>query len=164
MVGGGGLEVEKICKGDNDGWEWRKFSNEKWDYLVWGWVRTHTVQTYVCIAQYNTSQAPRLLGLFFLVIHPYRRWEGPLFSFSGFVWPYVCNVFTPSIDRYGWGTLCGVEWTFAALASQLVAALPPRVTLEHRWCGLCSPILCLFVFIFLYPSCSGQECSYKSWH
>ena len=66
-------------KGDNDGWGWRKFSNEKWDYLVWGWVRTHTVHTYVCIAQYNTSQAPRLIGPFFPAIHPYWRWEGPLF-------------------------------------------------------------------------------------
>ena len=28
--------------------------------------------------------------------------------------------------------LCGVEWTFAALAFQLVAVLPPRVTLEHH--------------------------------
>ena len=26
--------------------------------------------------------------------------------------------------------LCGIEWTFAALVSQLVAVLPPRVTLE----------------------------------
>ena len=34
---------------------------------------------------------------------------------------------------YGWGMVCGVEWTFAALASQLVAVLLPRVTLEHHW-------------------------------
>ena len=31
-----------------------------------------------------------------------QSWEGPLFSFSMFVWPYVYNVLTPSIDMYGW--------------------------------------------------------------
>ena len=35
-------------------------------------------------------------------IHPCQSWEGPLFSFSMFVWPYVYNVLTPSIDMYGW--------------------------------------------------------------
>ena len=115
---------------------WRQFADHPGVKIWCSEIRAHVIQhwqRHVFNCLLNCLTLYGYMDPFPDLIVIYQRWEGPLFSFSGFVWPYVCNIFTPSIDRYGWGTLCGVEWTFAALASQLVAALPPRVTLEYCW-------------------------------